>query len=577
MHNRNVFKDSPPDFKKLMLEYPEFAPYVHIGSSGKAYVNFKDPASLRSLSLVLLKKYFNIIIDIPLDRLIPTIPLRLNYIHWIEDLTGCLNKSASGIDIGCGASCIYPLLGNKINNWKFIATEVNVESHAYAENNVIKNLAQEYIKVILTSPEKSIFDCIMASDFHYDFTICNPPFFSEINDNIVSKNRTGHRPPPISQSTASDSESFTEGGEVEFVKRMIDESLLLKKKIRWFTTMLGKKSSLKELVKYIKHNQISKFTTTEFVQGRTMRWGLAWTFTDCFPDTIVNLKKNHVRKKCKPFFVKISNQFYKDNNIQPVEHSSLSENVQSSMLQVIKIIRYQLHQLQLVLEGDENSENITSLNKVPYEIKGKAFQNTWIHTRQKKRKLNEGIDKDIPSKVNLVNDEYNEMFLLTNNLKESVATTFVLDKTDTLTENNVAPPVLGLRDTALERNAKSAMPNLDMFNNRAQQIKNSNNFVQKTTVIDATSSKDDFIFSNCLTLHSDNSKEFENPVKYFENDLPSSYLFYFSCKVGTTRQFHLDNENAIVVSFTCEDGSREQFHQMFLYLKNILKSCQIKY
>ena len=100
MHDRNIFKDSPPDFRQLMLEYPEFAPYVQIGISGKAYVNFKDPASLRSLSLVLLKKFFNISINIPLDRLIPTIPLRLNYIHWIEDLTGCLNKSASGIDIG---------------------------------------------------------------------------------------------------------------------------------------------------------------------------------------------------------------------------------------------------------------------------------------------------------------------------------------------------------------------------------------------------------------------------------------------------------------------------------------------
>ena len=47
---------------------------------------------------------------------------------------------------GCGASCIYPLLGNKMNNWKFIATEVNVESHAYAVKNVLKNCAEDSVK-----------------------------------------------------------------------------------------------------------------------------------------------------------------------------------------------------------------------------------------------------------------------------------------------------------------------------------------------------------------------------------------------------------------------------------------------
>ena len=101
MHPRNIFRDKPPDFKALGNEFPEFKQYVQVGQSGKAWINFKDAAALKTLSCVLLKKYFSINIDIPLDRLIPTVPLRLNYIHWIEDLLEtCKQEAITGIDIG---------------------------------------------------------------------------------------------------------------------------------------------------------------------------------------------------------------------------------------------------------------------------------------------------------------------------------------------------------------------------------------------------------------------------------------------------------------------------------------------
>ena len=44
--------------------------------------------------------------------------------------------------IGCGASCVYGLLGYKMNGWKFIATEVDDESFKYAIKNVADNMAQ---------------------------------------------------------------------------------------------------------------------------------------------------------------------------------------------------------------------------------------------------------------------------------------------------------------------------------------------------------------------------------------------------------------------------------------------------
>ena len=66
------------------------------------FQDFKKPECLRSLSWALLKEDFNLDVEMPLDRLIPTIPLRLNYILWLEDLLSSINGEGDikGIDIG---------------------------------------------------------------------------------------------------------------------------------------------------------------------------------------------------------------------------------------------------------------------------------------------------------------------------------------------------------------------------------------------------------------------------------------------------------------------------------------------
>lgn len=48
--------------------------------------------------------------------------------------------------IGTGASCIYPLLGAKLNGWRFLATEVDEASVRYAKGNVQRNGFSDNIK-----------------------------------------------------------------------------------------------------------------------------------------------------------------------------------------------------------------------------------------------------------------------------------------------------------------------------------------------------------------------------------------------------------------------------------------------
>jgi 23S rRNA A1618 N6-methylase RlmF len=48
--------------------------------------------------------------------------------------------------LGTGASCIYPLLGAKINGWKFCASEVDDLSYRFACENVKRNDLEENIQ-----------------------------------------------------------------------------------------------------------------------------------------------------------------------------------------------------------------------------------------------------------------------------------------------------------------------------------------------------------------------------------------------------------------------------------------------
>lgn len=48
--------------------------------------------------------------------------------------------------------------------------------------------------------------------------------------------------------------------------------------VAWFTTMVGKKATLRRAREAVHAAGVPGVRTTEFVQGRTSRWGLAWSF-----------------------------------------------------------------------------------------------------------------------------------------------------------------------------------------------------------------------------------------------------------------------------------------------------------
>lgn len=57
--------------------------------------------------------------SIPKKYLCSPIPGRVDYIHYIADLLPIDLSNIKGLNVGVGANCIYPLVGNSVYNWNF--------------------------------------------------------------------------------------------------------------------------------------------------------------------------------------------------------------------------------------------------------------------------------------------------------------------------------------------------------------------------------------------------------------------------------------------------------------------------
>ena len=245
---RNYYRNNPPDFAALGALYPDFGAHVIAGKGPKpAALNWRDPAAVMALTKVLLLHDFGLTFSMPIHHLCPPVPQRLNYLLWVEDLLALMGLHASqytlrGIDIGTGASCIFPLLGIA-RNMSFVATEIDPESVGSAQENVVRNNLADRISVRLVTPDVCLGGVVGPTDA-FEFCVCNPPFFESLEETGLNSKRA---------CLATASELTCPGGELAFINRMIDDSIALRFQVRWFTTMLGKKATLAALTRRLHH------------------------------------------------------------------------------------------------------------------------------------------------------------------------------------------------------------------------------------------------------------------------------------------------------------------------------------
>ena len=184
---------------------------------------------------------------------------------------------------------------------------------------------------------------MMTKPFSIDFSMCNPPFYESKAEMLSSA--TAKQRPAFTACTGSETEMVTTGGEVKFVFRMIDESLVLQDRVQWYTSMLGKFSSVAIVVQQLRDKGVDNYAVTEFVQGsKTRRWGIAWSFNDLRPRVAVSRGLSSLSKALLPFpseyeiTVSISNCLSLHSNYIQLTSSDMS----TVGLHLDKILR-QLH------------------------------------------------------------------------------------------------------------------------------------------------------------------------------------------------------------------------------------------
>ncbi|KAF4871831.1 U6 small nuclear RNA (adenine-(43)-N(6))-methyltransferase [Colletotrichum siamense] len=253
-------------------------------------LDFNDPHAVIALNSALLKEHFGLEVDLPADRLCPPIAQRHNYILWLKDLLDSTSyeqpnhRRVVGLDIGTGASCIFPLLGYTQRKWSFFATDIDEKSISYAKQNVKLNNLQRYISVIRRSPEEKLVNPEGLGVDHLDFVMTNPPFYT--SEEEVRECEQAKATEQENHFTIAPNEQFTDGGEVAFVGRILEESLELREQVQWYTSMFGKKASLDAILEKLQEHKIDNFAVTEFIQGpnsKTKRWAVAWSFAAMRP------------------------------------------------------------------------------------------------------------------------------------------------------------------------------------------------------------------------------------------------------------------------------------------------------
>lgn len=292
LHPRNIQRDRY-DFPALIQTDPSLKPFVAENKYGDLSIDFANPEAVKTLNRALLKHFYKISNwDIPAGYLCPPIPGRADYIHHMADL---LSQSHGGklpnsekirvLDLGTGANCIYPLLGNSIYNWSFVGTEIDPKALDAAQANLYAN-PQFRGKIILRIQEDPahILEKIIRYDDIFDLTICNPPFHgsqeeAEAGSIRKVKNLKGKVGKKVHLNFGGQShELWCDGGELAFIQKMIKESMVYKYICFWFTTLVSKEEHLKELILALKKARVADRKIIQMTHGNKKSRILAWTF-----------------------------------------------------------------------------------------------------------------------------------------------------------------------------------------------------------------------------------------------------------------------------------------------------------
>ena len=267
------------DFEFLQEKYPALTPFL-IEKFEKTTVDFSSPKAVRTFNSALLFAHYGIKDwHFPEENLCPPIPGRVDYIHHLADLVKG-EKDVRVLDIGTGASCIYPLLGVKEYNWNFVATDIELDSLDYAQDIIDDNGLDVKIELRQQFDEQHILKGVIEDEDAFTVTMCNPPFYKS-KEEAMGANRRKTRNlgnNAVRNFAGNSNELWYVGGEKAFLHTYLYESSLHPKVSQWFTSLVSNKDNVKSLEKSAKKLNASEFKVIPMHQGNKVTRIVCWKF-----------------------------------------------------------------------------------------------------------------------------------------------------------------------------------------------------------------------------------------------------------------------------------------------------------
>ena len=304
LHPRNPHQGRY-DLNALVELCPELKAHLKLNPRGEQTVDFSNEQAVRLLNQALLAQHYQVAHwNIPEGYLCPPIPGRADYIHYAADLLIGKKNSAKVLDIGTGANCIYPIIGCRSYGWKFVASDIDPIAVATAKlivesNPVLKNK----IKLVEQKQKQSIFNGVIGANDLFDLTLCNPPFHASLAEanagterkqKNLSKNKAknkshhnSHHSSKVQAATdhtkgrnfgGQKAELWCDGGEIAFLKRMINESQGFAQQVMWFTSLVSKSDNIDPLKKLLNQVGAKQVKVVSMSQGQKVSRLIAWNF-----------------------------------------------------------------------------------------------------------------------------------------------------------------------------------------------------------------------------------------------------------------------------------------------------------
>ena len=283
------------DLPRLVTANPALRRHLIHTPAGTQSIDFSDPAAVRELNRALLASDYGIQHwDIPDGYLCPPVPGRVDYLHGLADLLAADNDGViprgpgmRALDVGVGANCIYPLLGQAEYGWRFLGSDIDAGALQSAAANVQANGLQSLIELRQQHARGNLFAGLLQADERFALTLCNPPFHASAKEAAQGSQRKlrnlGGAPAPTGRGPALNfggqaNELWCTGGEASFLRRMIRESADIQRQVLWFSSLVAKGEHLADI-----HKQLAKVGAVEvrevaMAQGNKQSRFVAWSF-----------------------------------------------------------------------------------------------------------------------------------------------------------------------------------------------------------------------------------------------------------------------------------------------------------